>query len=94
MPFPASELQRLRVCLARLLPYQRFWVVLAHHPADEPADRTAIYLSHFNQIGTPRLSFHSTGDAGAYLFVTGSYETTGPIRAPWAAHSCLVLTPR
>lgn len=83
-----------RRTLARLLPYQRFWVVLAHHPADEPADRTAIYLSHFNQIGTPRLSFHSTGDAGAYLFVTGSYQTTGPVRAPWAAHSCLVLTPR
>ena len=46
---------------------QRVWLVLAHHPSNEPADREAVYASQFSARATLVTSF-AGADAAAYLF--------------------------
>lgn len=70
--------------------WRRVWVVLAHHPGSEPADRTAVYLSRFAAAGTQVAGFRAYGDAGAYLFDLGRPPAAPPApRAGWLAPGCL-----
>jgi hypothetical protein len=72
----------------------RIWVVLDHHPGGQPGNRTAIYLSQFEQYGVVRSSFHGAGDSGAYLLETSSApkERSAPLQG-WVPQACLALSP-
>lgn len=72
---------------------RRIWVVLNHHASNQPANRTAIYLSHFEQYGSLRDSFRGAGDAGAFLIdLSRSSQTAGPPMRPWVRGGCLVIS--
>lgn len=73
---------------------QRVWVVLNHHASNQPANRTAIYLSHFEQYGTFEESFRGVGDAGAFLLdLSKPPEAVGPPLRAWVRSACLVIAP-
>jgi len=73
---------------------KRVWVVLNHHSSNEPANRTAIYLSHFVQYGTLEESFRGFGDAGAFLFdLSKPPNAVGPPLRAWVRSGCLVIAP-
>ena len=73
---------------------QRVWAVFAHHPSNQPASRTRIYLSYFAVHGTLIQQYLGVGDAGAYLFDFGQPPSPPPRPLPsWFGNACLTLGP-
>jgi Dolichyl-phosphate-mannose-protein mannosyltransferase len=79
--------------LTRFRPH-RIWAVLTHHPSNEPADRTQIYLSYFAVHGALLQQYRGAGDAGAYLFDFSRPPPSPPPPLPsWIPNGCLSLGP-
>lgn len=72
----------------------RVWLVLDRNPAGEPADRNAVLVSDFEQVGTLVSSYTGAGDAGAYLFdVTTPPVSPPPLLPSWMPGACLTGGP-
>lgn len=78
--------------LAGLAGTDRVWVLLIHHPANEPANRDAIYESQFAAHATLVTSFTGPPDVAAYLFDLRQVPTA-PARplSPWIRNGCLTI---
>lgn len=77
---------------ASLAGRQRVWLVLVHHPSNEPPDRNVVYASRFSAPATLLLSYHGPGDVAAYLYDLRQPPTTHvkPI-ASWLHDGCFTL---
>ena len=71
---------------------ERVWLVLGHHFTNQPANRTAVYLSQLGEIATPIASFAGAGDAGAYLFdLTHPPAVRTPPLKSWVPGGCFTV---
>ena len=71
----------------------RVWLVLVHHPSNEPPDRDAIYASQFEAHATVLLTYRGAGDVAAYLFdLNAPPASPQPPRSPWVAGGCFTVS--
>lgn len=70
----------------------RVWLVLLHHPSNEPPDRNAIYASQFAARATELMAFAGPGNTAAYLFDlrTPPVRPTAPLPS-WVPSGCLTV---
>ncbi len=91
--FPAAPAGCRSDPLAPLAHYRRVWLLFAHHPSDEPADRTEIYRSQLAARATLVTSFAGAGDAGAYLYDLSLVPTSpAPPLPRWSKNGCFTIT--
>lgn len=78
--------------LTALAGTDRVWVLLVHHPGNEPANRDAIYESQFAAHSTLVTSFTGPPDVAAYLFDLRKQPTVAPRPlSSWIRNGCLTI---
>ena len=79
--------------LAALRGAKRVWLLFAHHPSNQPADRIAVYASQFAVRGTQIASYRGAGDAAAVLFdLPERPSRPAPALGSWLPHTCFSVT--
>jgi hypothetical protein len=71
----------------------RVWLYMGHLGSTEPPDRSAVFLSHFEQYGSLLESYHGAGDSAAYL-LDFSHKPTNPEqpRPLWEGNTCVSVS--
>jgi hypothetical protein len=72
---------------------QRAWLVLLHHPSNEPPDRNAVYASQFAARATQLMAYTGPGDTAAYLFDLRMPPVQPVAPLPlWVRNGCLTVS--